>query len=87
MSTIYILGGGAIGLAVARLKAITGASVTLITRHPKELPDNITQIHIASWDWNEIIHTLHNLPCPISFWLPMACFGQKHKSQRSELRH
>ncbi|QEW06487.1 SDR family NAD(P)-dependent oxidoreductase [Nitrincola iocasae] len=67
MSTIYILGGGAIGSAVARLKASTGASVTLITRHPNDLPDNINQIHIASWDWHEITQTLHNLALPDQF--------------------
>ncbi len=64
MSSIWILGGGAIGTAVAEQKCQSGSQVTLITRHTKKLSSSVNQLELASWDWEDVVTTLQGLTLP-----------------------
>lgn len=64
MSSIWILGGGTIGMAVAQTYAAAGNSVTLMTRHAKELPSGVQQVNVPSWEWQDLIAVLSDLPLP-----------------------
>lgn len=64
MTSIWILGGGAIALAVAEAKLAAGSAVTLITRDHKDLSPHINQIVVNSWDWEDLLPRLQELNLP-----------------------
>lgn len=64
MSSIWILGGGAIGSAVADQKHHRGDEVTLITTRLKPLSPGIQQLILPVWEWDQVIATLSTLSLP-----------------------
>ncbi len=64
MASIWILGGGSIGSAVAKQKSDSGYAVTLISRRSRPVSEQLDQRVIVSWDWSDVIEQLESLPIP-----------------------
>lgn len=64
MANIWIIGGGAIGQAVAQQKADLGHQVILFSTKPTSAVQPLQSVLLTDWDWNTLVNAAAQAPLP-----------------------